>query len=213
MKKQSPRDDIIFKEYKKDNSFIKENWEDIYAILMDKDSLIHVEGTDVFEKYTVEKYSKECDEFVSNNGAIFFICSKIFENRIIGIITLSNFYNKNWNKTNRKPGSLLIYYIHPEFRGMGYGKKAILALIHIFNNKENVTKIRANVFSMNERSLNLLLKCGFTIVGIATEVLTYKNKNYDFITLEYSKNLSSSELKKRLARYLKLNSYMMNYWK
>lgn len=198
-------DEIIFKEYKMSNSFIKENWSDIYTILMDKDSLIHVEGTDVFEKYTIEKYAKECDEFVSNNGAIFFVCSKIFENRIIGIITLSNFYNKNWGKTNRRPGSLLIYYIHPEFRRMGYGKKSLLTLISLFNKKENVTKIRANVFNMNTTSLNLLLKCGFTIVGIATEVLLYKNKYYDFITLEYSKNLSPSELKRRIENYLKLN--------
>jgi RimJ/RimL family protein N-acetyltransferase len=70
---------------------------------------------------------------------------------IIGIIGLNSF-------------DRLIYMLHPDFWGAGYTTEALRCLLkHLFKSQPERDLVVAGVHDGNERSLRVLLKCGFVV--------------------------------------------------
>jgi L-amino acid N-acyltransferase YncA len=60
-------------------------------------------------------------------------------------------------------------YIHPEYFGMGIGKKLLTALI-LQSEANGIWTLQSGIFEQNKASINLHLACGFRIIGFREKV-------------------------------------------
>ena len=82
---------------------------------------------------------------------------------LIGSVGL---HNLNW--VERK-GELGILIGEKSCWGRGYGREAILAILHIAFNKMNLHRVYLRVFENNQRAIQLYEKCGFQREGLLRE--------------------------------------------
>lgn len=75
-------------------------------------------------------------------------------------------------------------YLKKEFRGHGYGKILMQAIIEEIKKQPQYRKIEIGVMGSQENALALYQKCGFRIAGKLTKTLKIDEKLYDEYLLE-----------------------------
>ena len=61
------------------------------------------------------------------------------------------------------------YSVLPEWRRMGYASEIVQALLERAFSHDQVTKVIAHTTESNPASIGVLLRCGFTVVGLGQE--------------------------------------------
>lgn len=80
--------------------------------------------------------------------------------------------------------TIVSVYVQKEFRGYGFGKLLMQALIEEIKKQPQYHKIEIGVMSSQENALTLYKKCGFHGVGKLTQTLKINEKLYDEHLLE-----------------------------
>jgi RimJ/RimL family protein N-acetyltransferase len=96
---------------------------------------------------------------------------------LIGSVGL---HNLNW--VERK-GELGILIGEKSCWGKGYGKEAILAILHIAFNRMNLHRVYLRVFENNERAIRLYEKCGFRREGLLREDHYYAGEYFNTLVM------------------------------
>ncbi|MBO8160920.1 MAG: GNAT family N-acetyltransferase [Thermosipho sp. (in: Bacteria)] len=92
---------------------------------------------------------------------------------VIGFVTFDmRYFNKN---------AYITYYLVPEERGKGKGKKMLSFAIDFAFNELNLERITAEVYEYNEKSLKLLEKLGFKIEGRIRKGKYHNGRYYDIL--------------------------------
>lgn len=82
------------------------------------------------------------------------------EDTIVGLVCLI------WDKGGEY--SFTDLFIADNYQGLGYGKKAVLAIIDLFKKEGKHRTISIFVHDSNEKAIHIYKSCGFTLNGCAS---------------------------------------------
>ena len=103
-------------------------------------------------------------------------------NKLIGVISLENFY---WVTRNAELG---IFIGDPDYRGNGYGTEAIKLILEFGFKYLNLHSIRLSLLDVNERAHNCYLKCGFKDTGITRDAIFLNGKYHNKLHMDIHEN-------------------------
>ena len=103
-------------------------------------------------------------------------------NKLIGVISLENFY---WVTRNAELG---IFIGDPDYRGNGYGTEAIKLLLEFGFKYLNLHSIRLSLLDVNERAHKCYLKCGFKDTGITRDAIFLNGKYHNKLHMDILEN-------------------------
>lgn len=127
------------------------------------------------QKTTLKKEKEWFDNYVkAKNKQFFTICD---DSKPIGFMGLSNI-----NKTN-KNADLFIAIGENDYRGKGFGRKAMEWLIDYGFNSLKLHKINLGVIKDNAPAVNLYKSLGFVTEGEMRDELFHEGKFYDFLSM------------------------------
>lgn len=118
--------------------------------------------TDIyFEKSTQKQYlAYDCTEYKAGRLVPLWITLKDNPDVIIGKVSFFNF------AYGGMMSCAIGYHLDEEYQGNGYMKEAILASCEMLVKELKIHRIEAFILPFNERSLNLIKKCGFIEEGM-----------------------------------------------
>jgi len=107
--------------------------------------------------------------------------------RMFAVVTadgrhIGNVGLKNIDWIARK-AEVMFYIGEAQFRGKGYGKEAIAALVDFAYQRLNLRRLYANAFSYNERSIKSLERCGFQREGLLKDDVFRDGRYHDVVVL------------------------------
>jgi RimJ/RimL family protein N-acetyltransferase len=95
----------------------------------------------------------------------------------IGIIGLSNIHTINKN------ADLFIVIGEDEYRGKGYGKKAMEWILDFGFHELGLHKINLGVFEENESAIHLYKKLGFKTEGVMKDEIYFDDAFHNFLSM------------------------------
>lgn len=125
----------------------RDNWEEAMALTYGDDTFVSV--SEGLAAAYVKPWDEALDPYVIE-----------LDDKIIGFIYVS--YTPNSLDDYWIGG----FYIHPDYRGKGYGKKSMLAMIHLIQeNNEKCQGVRLTVDKNNTRAKSMYESMGFKTEG------------------------------------------------
>lgn len=106
------------------------------------------------------------------------------DGKFIGYITIDPDSDENREDTRELGFALL-----PEYRGNGYMKEAVGAVLSHLK-QENIQYVWACCFEGNDNSENLIKNCGFTLINNGTFYV--ESEDYEYNSMEYRIDLKES---------------------
>lgn len=91
----------------------------------------------------------------------------------------------------QRTAELGIFIGNKEYWGKGYGQEVIGLILNFGFNILNLHNIMLKVKAFNKRAIKCYEKCGFKMIGVRRESLTYGDKKYD----EYMMDILANEFK------------------
>ncbi|MEO8210514.1 MAG: GNAT family N-acetyltransferase [bacterium] len=128
--------------------------------------------------YTREGEIKNIENLLNNEGALYIIAE--VENKAVGYLDFRN----GGLKMTKHAGSLSLYILK-EWRAAGIGELLLNSLIEWAEKNSLIEKVTLNVFSTNERALNLYMKLGFIEEGRCPKDMKLDNGTYMDSVLMY----------------------------
>jgi len=122
------------------------------------------------------KQKKWYEKYLEDHTQQIFIIELKKEKKPVGTIGLTDIDYKN------QKGELTIIIGEKKYRQQGLGKEALKLLVNFAFKEMNLRKIKALVFSDNEKAIKLYEKCGFKEEGILREEI-FKNGKFKDITI------------------------------
>lgn len=101
------------------------------------------------------------------------------DNQMVGRVNFSSI-----SKENKEVVASLGYRIDPDQQGKGYASLAVKKLIDIGVSKFGITRIEAGTANDNIGSQKVLLKNGFTLIGLEKKVMRINEKWIDGLLFE-----------------------------
>lgn len=142
---------------------------------LNNSSVNRLVGDEPGKSTTLTKQQEWYDAYQKDKAKRFFI---ICEEKIpIGMMGLSNISTQNKN------ADLFIAIGDDEYRGKGYGKKAMNWLIDFAFRELSLNKINLGVFEENEAAVNLYTRLGFEIEGRMKEEVYFDGKFHTFLSM------------------------------
>jgi RimJ/RimL family protein N-acetyltransferase len=83
-----------------------------------------------------------------------------------------------------RTASLLVFVGDKKFRGKGCGSEAISLVLDFGFNILGLNNIAVEIYSFNDRSLNVFKKLGFEKIGVRHKACFYNGKFHDIILME-----------------------------
>ncbi len=120
------------------------------------------------QKEWFENYEKD------ENKKFFTICE---DETPIGLVGLSNISKNNRN------ADLFIVIGEDDYRGKGFGKKAMKWILDFAFEKLKLNKVNLGVFEENESAVSLYKTLGFEIEGIMKEEVYFDKKFHNFLSM------------------------------
>ena len=127
----------------------------------------------------MQRYIDSANESFTKRSKFTFAIETKEDNTLIGIIDLANI---SWMSRN---GEISIFAVfHPDYRGKGYGKDALLVLLDIGFSVLNMHSVYLWVASFNERAIQFYEKIGFRSQGKLRELAFRDGKHYDVVIMD-----------------------------
>ena len=129
------------------------------------------------------QYIKSVNEAFSKRSKFTFGVETKEEDALIGIIDLGNI---SWLSRN---GEISIFALfHPDYRGKGYGKEAMVVLLDVAFSVLNLHTVYLWVASFNERAIGFYERVGFKTQGKLRELAFRDGQHHDVIIMDILKS-------------------------
>ncbi|MFX1262692.1 MAG: GNAT family N-acetyltransferase [Promethearchaeota archaeon] len=129
------------------------------------------------------QYIESANEAFSKKTKFTFGIEAKEDSSLIGIIDLANI---SWLSRN---GEISIFAIfHPDYRGKGYGKEAIVVLLDMAFSVLNLHTVYLWVASFNERAIGFYERVGFKTQGKLRELAFRDGQHYDVTIMDILKS-------------------------
>ncbi|MFB5368982.1 GNAT family N-acetyltransferase [Enterococcus faecalis] len=132
--------------------------------------------------YTLEETEQFISMIASQSNAKGYMIEYKETGKTVGIISLINIDYKN------RSAECIIDIGSKDMWGKGIGTEAMSLILEFAFNELNLHRVYLQVFSFNERAVNLYEKIGFTHVGKFREALYRTGKWHDIIIMDILKN-------------------------
>ena len=107
---------------------------------------------------TIENEKIWINDFIKNSNSLLLVAE--YESQIIGML----FFVPNSKKKNSHTGEFGVN-VHPEFQGIGIGRKLIQMLIDWAKENSKIEKVTLSVFATNKKAIQLYRNLGFIEEG------------------------------------------------
>ncbi|MHA2070309.1 MAG: GNAT family N-acetyltransferase [Candidatus Thorarchaeota archaeon] len=127
----------------------------------------------------MSRYIESVNEAFSKRSKFTFGIETKDDSTLIGIIDLANI---SWMSRNGEIGIFAIF--HPDYRGKGLGKDALLVLLDIGFSVLNLHTVYLWVASFNESAIGFYEKIGFKTQGQLREMAYRDGQRYDVVIMD-----------------------------
>ncbi len=103
----------------------------------------------------------------------------------LGSKNIGYFRTSNWDL--KKTTFYLGCDIHPNYRGYGFAQEAYRNIIDEFYATMEISSIKLEVLSNNDRAKHIYTKLGFTEIGISEEKVKKGEIEIDSLIMEYKR--------------------------
>lgn len=125
------------------------------------------------------QYIKSANEAFGKRSKFTFGIETKADSTLIGIIDLANI---SWMSRNGEIGIFAIF--HPDYRGKGLGKDALIVLLDIAFSVMNMHSVYLWVASFNERAIGFYEKIGFKTQGKLREMAFRDGQRHDVVIMD-----------------------------
>ncbi|MHA1925097.1 MAG: GNAT family N-acetyltransferase [Candidatus Thorarchaeota archaeon] len=128
------------------------------------------------------RYIESVNEAFSKRSKFTFGIETKDDSTLIGIIDLTNI---SWMSSNGEIGIFAIF--HPNYRGKGLGKDALVVLLDIAFSVLNMHTVYLWVASFNDRAIGFYERIGFKTQGKLREMAYRDGQRYDVVIMDILK--------------------------
>jgi RimJ/RimL family protein N-acetyltransferase len=131
----------------------------------------------------MSQYIESANEAFGKKSKFTFGIETKDDSTLIGIIDLANI---SWMSSNGEIGIFAIF--HPDYRGKGLGKDAIVVLLDVAFSVLNMHSVYLWVASFNERAIDFYERIGFKTQGKLREMAFRNGQRYDVVIMDILKS-------------------------
>lgn len=104
----------------------------------------------------------------------------LFDNKIVGVVIIKFSKYKKLKHVARLSG----FYVNPDYRGQGIGKKLFDAALQEISKNKEINKVKLSVNTVQTTAINLYRSYGFKEAGKLEKEFKIDNQYFDVLVME-----------------------------